>query len=184
MLELPRGGKIRAQDAGGRAGHAARSSPSPTPTRTGSPTRCAQLVRAFADPHVGYACGQVRFVQAPRAAAETRRASTGATRWPLRALESRLSLDHRRQRRDLRHPPRCLHRRRPDHGPRPVAARSTWSSAGCARSMCQARSASEKMVPSHRRRVRPQAANDEPHLADRPTRWHALAARLPAAAMR
>ena len=40
--------------------------------------------------------------------------------------------------------------------------------------------ASEKMVPSLRGRVRAQAADDEPHLADRPARRHALAARLPA----
>ena len=40
--------------------------------------------------------------------------------------------------------------------------------------------ASEKMVPVARRRVRAQAAHDEPHVADRPARRHALAARLPA----
>ena len=44
--------------------------------------------------------------------------------------------------------------------------------------------ASEKMVPSIERRVRAQAADDEPHLADRAARRHALAARLPAAATR
>ena len=40
----------------------ARSSPSPTPTAPGSPTPCASLVAPFAEPAVGYACGQVRFL--------------------------------------------------------------------------------------------------------------------------
>ena len=46
----------------GASGHAAISSPSPTRTRAGPPTRCARLTDAFADPAVGYACGQVSFV--------------------------------------------------------------------------------------------------------------------------
>ena len=44
--------------------------------------------------------------------------------------------------------------------------------------------ASEKMVPVAARRVRAQAAHDEPHLADRAARGDALAARLSAAATR
>ena len=41
VIENPRGGKVRAQDAAVRA-PAARSSPSRTPTRPGSPARCAR----------------------------------------------------------------------------------------------------------------------------------------------
>ena len=41
--------------------------------------------------------------------------------------------------------------------------------------------ATEKMVPTDRGRVRAQAADDEPRLADRPARRTAVAARLPAA---
>ena len=56
------------------------------------PDAARALVGAFADPRVGYACGQVRFVQAAtrRRAPPTRRACTGATRWPCARLESRL----------------------------------------------------------------------------------------------
>jgi len=61
VLDLPRGGKIRAQDAAvaQAAGDVlafsdANSSWEPGAMRT--------LVAAFADPAVGYACGQVRFV--------------------------------------------------------------------------------------------------------------------------
>ena len=56
-------------------------------------------------------------------------------------------LDHRRQRRDLRDAPRHLHRRRPDHGPRPLAARSTWSSAACARSTSRTRARARRWSP-------------------------------------
>ena len=41
---------------------AATCSRSPTRTRSGRPTRCASSSRAFADPEVGYVCGQARFV--------------------------------------------------------------------------------------------------------------------------
>ena len=39
----------------------ARSSPSPTPTASGSRDALRRLVEPFADPEVGYVCGQVRF---------------------------------------------------------------------------------------------------------------------------
>ena len=119
VLELPRGARS-APRTPPSSRHAGRSWPSPTPTRCGTPDAARELVGAFEDREVGYACGQVRFTSA----------ADGATNqegvyWryemALRELESRLSLDHGRQRRDLRHPPRQLHRRGPDHGPRPVA---------------------------------------------------------------
>ena len=44
-----------------RARLAARSSPSPTPTASGRPDALRRLVEPFADPAVGYVCGQVRF---------------------------------------------------------------------------------------------------------------------------
>ena len=61
VLELPRGGKIRAQDAGvGRArGELLAFSDANAEWESGALRR---LVTAFADPRVGYACGQVRFV--------------------------------------------------------------------------------------------------------------------------
>jgi len=65
VLELPRGGKIRAQDAavrGARGGIVAFSDAN----ALWEPGAARSLVDAFVDPKVGYACGQVRFVQAAR----------------------------------------------------------------------------------------------------------------------
>ncbi len=63
ILELPRGGKIRAQDAAvSRAqGEIVAFSDA---NALWEPDAARVLVSAFADPRVGYACGQVRFVQA------------------------------------------------------------------------------------------------------------------------
>ncbi len=63
VLELPRGGKIRAQDAAvSRAqGEIVAFSDA---NALWEPDAARVLVGAFADPRVGYACGQVRFVQA------------------------------------------------------------------------------------------------------------------------
>ncbi len=61
VLELPRGGKIRAQDeavARSQADVVAFSDAN----STWEPDALRVLVGAFADPTVGYACGQVRFV--------------------------------------------------------------------------------------------------------------------------
>jgi glycosyltransferase involved in cell wall biosynthesis len=61
VLELPRGGKIRAQDAAverARGGVLAFSDANVA----WEPAALRELVAAFADPQVGYACGQVRFV--------------------------------------------------------------------------------------------------------------------------
>ena len=63
VLELPRGGKIRAQDAAveqARGDLVAFSDAN----ALWEPDAARELVSAFADPRVGYACGQVRFVQA------------------------------------------------------------------------------------------------------------------------
>jgi cellulose synthase/poly-beta-1,6-N-acetylglucosamine synthase-like glycosyltransferase len=89
VLELPRGGKIRAQDAAVEraSGEIVAFSDA---NALWEPDALTELVRAFEDPDVGYACGQVRFVQA----------SDGATNqegvyWryemALRERESRLS---------------------------------------------------------------------------------------------
>jgi cellulose synthase/poly-beta-1,6-N-acetylglucosamine synthase-like glycosyltransferase len=60
VLELPRGGKIRAQDAAvARArGEIVAFSDA---NATWEPAAARALAAAFADPRVGYACGQVRF---------------------------------------------------------------------------------------------------------------------------
>src|SRR3954467_7859674 len=61
VLELPRGGKIRAQDAAVRAASGELLAFSDA-NAAWEPGALQRLTRAFADPAVGYACGQVRFV--------------------------------------------------------------------------------------------------------------------------
>jgi glycosyltransferase involved in cell wall biosynthesis len=62
VLELPRGGKIRAQDAAvaESVGELVAFSDA---NSSWEPDALQQLVAVFRDPRVGYACGQVRFVQ-------------------------------------------------------------------------------------------------------------------------
>src|SRR3954447_16457458 len=61
VLELPRGGKIRAQDAAVRAATGDLLAFSDANARW-APDALRRLAGAFADPAVGYACGQVSFV--------------------------------------------------------------------------------------------------------------------------
>jgi cellulose synthase/poly-beta-1,6-N-acetylglucosamine synthase-like glycosyltransferase len=90
VLELPRGGKIRAQDAAvARAqGEIVAFSDA---NSSWEPAAARALVGAFADPRVGYACGQVQFVQR---GGDGGAASQEGLYWryelALRALESRL----------------------------------------------------------------------------------------------
>jgi cellulose synthase/poly-beta-1,6-N-acetylglucosamine synthase-like glycosyltransferase len=63
VLELPRGGKIRAQDAAVERARGEIVVFSDANAQW-EPSALRKLVDAFADPLVGYACGQVRFVQA------------------------------------------------------------------------------------------------------------------------
>jgi len=91
VLELPRGGKIRAQDAAVRRSRAELVAFSDA-NALWAPDALARLVGAFADPGVGYACGQVRFV-AP-AGARSGSVNQEGVYWryemALRARESRL----------------------------------------------------------------------------------------------
>ncbi|MGH2917714.1 MAG: glycosyltransferase [Solirubrobacteraceae bacterium] len=61
VLDLPRGGKIRAQDAAVARARGEIVAFSDANARW-RPEALRTLVGAFADPRVGYACGQVRFV--------------------------------------------------------------------------------------------------------------------------
>ncbi|HEU4655918.1 MAG TPA: glycosyltransferase family 2 protein [Capillimicrobium sp.] len=61
VLDLPRGGKIRAQDAAVRRSSAAVVAFSDA-NALWEPDALRRLVAAFNDPEVGYACGQVAFV--------------------------------------------------------------------------------------------------------------------------
>jgi cellulose synthase/poly-beta-1,6-N-acetylglucosamine synthase-like glycosyltransferase len=61
VLELPRAGKVRAQDAAVRAAHGRLLAFSDANARW-EPDALAHLAAAFDDPGVGYACGRVAFV--------------------------------------------------------------------------------------------------------------------------
>jgi len=91
VLELPRGGKIRAQDAAvERArGELVAFSDANALWEAGA---ARELVAAFAEPSVGYACGQVRFVQAASGAeASNQEGVYWRYELAVRGLESRLS---------------------------------------------------------------------------------------------
>jgi cellulose synthase/poly-beta-1,6-N-acetylglucosamine synthase-like glycosyltransferase len=90
VLELPRGGKIRAQDAAvERArGEIVAFSDANALWQTDA---ARQLMEAFGDPRVGYACGQVRFARAAGGAgAPNQEGIYWRYELALRGLESRL----------------------------------------------------------------------------------------------
>jgi len=88
VLDLPRGGKIRAQDAAVAASRGEIVAFS-NANSTWEPDALALLVGAFADPAVGYACGQVTFVSASRGGTN-QEGLYWRYEMALRSLESRL----------------------------------------------------------------------------------------------
>ena len=70
VLDLPRAGKTRTQDAGAAAARGELLAFSDA-NSVWEPEALAALAVAFADPAVAYACGQVRFVQAGEGSAAT-----------------------------------------------------------------------------------------------------------------
>jgi cellulose synthase/poly-beta-1,6-N-acetylglucosamine synthase-like glycosyltransferase len=102
VLELARGGKVRAQDAAVQRARGQIVAFSDA-NALWEPDAARALVGAFADPHVGYACGQVRYLpQGSRSSAQPAERADGAAdanqeglywRYELavRSLESRLS---------------------------------------------------------------------------------------------
>jgi glycosyltransferase involved in cell wall biosynthesis len=87
VLELPRGGKIRAQDAGVASGRGELLAFSDA-NSTWDPEALARLVAVFADPRVGYVCGAVRFLRAD--GGDNQEGVYWRYELSLRALESRL----------------------------------------------------------------------------------------------
>jgi cellulose synthase/poly-beta-1,6-N-acetylglucosamine synthase-like glycosyltransferase len=86
VIDLPRGGKIRAQDTA--VAHAQGDIVAFSDANsTWEPDALALLVAAFADPDVGYACGQVRFVND---GGSNQEGLYWRYEMALRALESRL----------------------------------------------------------------------------------------------
>jgi cellulose synthase/poly-beta-1,6-N-acetylglucosamine synthase-like glycosyltransferase len=90
VLELPRGGKIRAQDAAvERAGGEIVAFSDAN--STWEPDALRELLGAFGDPRVGYACGRVRFVQGDAGAgASNQEGVYWRYELAVRSLESRL----------------------------------------------------------------------------------------------
>jgi cellulose synthase/poly-beta-1,6-N-acetylglucosamine synthase-like glycosyltransferase len=90
VIELPRGGKIRVQDAAVRSAHGEIVAFSDA-NAMWAPDAARVLVSAFADPSVGYACGQVRFVQGASGANATNQEGLyWRYEMAVRSLESRL----------------------------------------------------------------------------------------------
>jgi cellulose synthase/poly-beta-1,6-N-acetylglucosamine synthase-like glycosyltransferase len=89
VLDLPRGGKIRAQDTAvaNATGEIVAFSDA---NAAWEPEALQRLVAAFADPDVGYACGQVRFVLEPGGPDSNQEGLYWRYEMALRALESRL----------------------------------------------------------------------------------------------
>jgi cellulose synthase/poly-beta-1,6-N-acetylglucosamine synthase-like glycosyltransferase len=88
VLELPRGGKIRAQDAG--VARATGDVVAFSDANAGwEPDALTALLGAFEDPEVGYACGQVRFSTA--AGSTNQEGAYWRYEMGLRTLESRLA---------------------------------------------------------------------------------------------
>jgi cellulose synthase/poly-beta-1,6-N-acetylglucosamine synthase-like glycosyltransferase len=95
VLELPRGGKIRAQDAAVERARGEIVAFSDA-NALWEPDAARELVAAFEDPFVGYACGQLRFLQAvdvlgARSGASNQEGVYWRYELAVRALESRLS---------------------------------------------------------------------------------------------
>jgi cellulose synthase/poly-beta-1,6-N-acetylglucosamine synthase-like glycosyltransferase len=165
VLELPRAGKVRAQDAAVAAASGDLLAFSDA-NATWEPDALHALLAPFADPQVGYVCGQVRFVNEQGTnqeglywryemwlrAGESALASVTAGNGAIYALrrEAYMHVDavmgH-----DLSFPFNVVKR-----GRRAVYAPDAR--------------ASEKMVPSIEARGRPQASHDEPRLGDRAAR--------------
>ena len=179
MLELPRGGKMRAQDAAVRAARGELIAFSDA-NAMWAPDALRGLAGAFADPEVGYACGQVAFVndsgtnqeglywrydmwlRARESQLHSITAGNGAIYAVRRTdyVETDPPMGH-----DLSFPFRMVKRgRRAVYVPE---ARAT-----------------ENDGPHDRGRVRAQAPDDEPRVADRPGQRHRRSARLPARSTR
>ncbi|HEV2753825.1 MAG TPA: glycosyltransferase [Solirubrobacteraceae bacterium] len=90
VLDLPRGGKIRAQDAAVERARGEIVAFSDA-NALWEPGALRELVAPFADARVGYVCGQVRFVQDPAYPGTNQEGLYWRYEMALRALESRLS---------------------------------------------------------------------------------------------
>ena len=173
VLELPRGGKIRAQDAAVERAQGEIVAFSDA-NASWDPQALRQLVDAFEDPRVGYVCGDVRFVN-------ERGTNQEGLYWryemALRALESRV--------RSVTGGNGAIYATRRDSYlvVDPIMGHDlsfpfNMVKRGWLALYVPGRPREREDGADDRGRVRAQAADDEPRLADRPARRHALAAWL------
>ena len=165
----------RRPERGGRARRRASCSPSATPTPTGSRTRCASCVAPFADPDVGYVCGQVRFLDAD---GDNEEGAYWRYEMWVRELESGQGGVTAGNggiyavRRD------CLRVPRPVAQPRPQLALPARQARASARSTRPAPGPRRSWSPTIERRVRAQAPDDarDSGTSSSPTGWRTRAA--------
>ena len=132
VLDLPRGGKVAAQNAAAeRAGGEILAFSDAN--SIWSPDALRHLIEPFADPGVGYVCGQVRFLDS---GGDNVEGSYWRYEMALRELESAPRRGHRGQRRDLRRAPRRLHPAAARRQPRPLASLPARQARPAARSTC------------------------------------------------
>ena len=177
VLELPRGGKMRSQDAAVRGGARASCWPSRDANAMWAPDALRELAAAFADPEVAYACGQVAFVNE---AGTNQEGLYWRYEMAIRARESALA--------SVTGGNGAIYAvRREDY----LSRTSRWATTSFMPFSQVKRGRRAVYVPAargdgedgaHRRgRVGPQAADDDPGVADRPARRAGRPARLPAA---
>ena len=173
VLDLPRGGKIAAQNAAAERASGEILAFSDA-NSAWSPDALRHLVEPFADPAVGYACGQVRFTDEGGGNLE---GAYWRYEMAVREMESALAGDHRRQRRDLRGARRRLHPAGALRQPRPLLpVRLRQARPALALRPLGPRRGEDGPDPGGR--VRPQAADDGRPLGHRRRRGDAAPARL------
>ena len=175
VLELAAGRQGPGPERRGRARLAASCSRSATRTRSGSPTRCASWSRRSPTRAVGYVCGQVRLLDQGGSQPGGRLLALrdGGPRARVAARRG-----HRRQRRDLRGPPRRLPAARPGRAATTSRSRSCSPSAAGAPSTRRRAVAEEKMVATIEGEFARKRRMMRGHLRRGRRRRDALAARL------
>ncbi len=129
VLELPAGGKVAALNAGAERASGELLAFSDA-NSVWAPDALSRLVEPFADPSVGYVCGQVRFTDA---GGDNLEGAYWRYEMAVREMESALGGVTAGNGGHLRGPPRRLHPPRPLRAATTSASPSAWRSAACAR---------------------------------------------------
>ena len=174
VLELPRGGKVRAQDAGVRAARGELLAFGDA-NATWERDALERLAARFADPRVGYACGRVRFVS--EAGGTNQEGAYWRYELWLRAQESALAsvtagngaIYAVRREAYVEVDPVMGH----DLSFPSLMVKRGWRAVYAPDALRD-----REDGPDDRGRVAPQAPHDEPRVADRPARRAAGPARL------